>query len=145
MAKTSEEKRAYQRAYAARQWASETPEQRDARRLKGNATTARYRARNPEKTRERGRIYRAANLEKERARNRLLMRVKAGIVDATDETRSGSCEICTTHADTLHYDHDHQTGKRRGWLCQTCNRGLGHFKDTRELLLAAAAYLEKFQ
>ncbi len=43
----------------------------------------------------------------------------------------------------LHVDHDHQTGKIRGLLCQTCNQGLGLFKDNQELLIKAANYLDR--
>jgi hypothetical protein len=43
-------------------------------------------------------------------------------------------------------DHNHSTGKVRGILCSTCNRGLGYFKtDIQEakLLLLAANYIRK--
>jgi hypothetical protein len=61
--------------------------------------------------------------------------------------------ICGTHADDVPHtsfkhnplviDHDHTTGEVRGLLCPTCNAGLGHFKDSPELLLKAALYLQK--
>lgn len=39
-------------------------------------------------------------------------------------------------------DHDHQKGNIRGWLCDSCNTGLGRFKDSPELLQNAIRYLQ---
>jgi hypothetical protein len=52
-----------------------------------------------------------------------------------------TCEICGAPAAGL--DHDHETGKGRGWLCSPCNSGIGQFHDNPQLLRAAAAYLER--
>ena len=41
----------------------------------------------------------------------------------------------------LHLDHDHKTGRFRGWLCTPCNRGLGAFGDGREGLENALRYV----
>ncbi len=41
-----------------------------------------------------------------------------------------------------HLDHDHLTGKLRDFLCTNCNRGLGHFKDNKDVLMAAINYLQ---
>jgi len=52
------------------------------------------------------------------------------------------CAICKK-AKQLVVDHNHDTGKIRGLLCHTCNRGLGLFSDSAEVLLKAAYYLEE--
>ena len=54
------------------------------------------------------------------------------------------CEICGCSCDP-HLDHDHKTGKFRGYICGSCNRALGMVKDNPEILRRAAAYLEKPQ
>ena len=40
-------------------------------------------------------------------------------------------------------DHNHETGNAREWICDSCNTGLGRFKDDIELLKVAIKYLEK--
>jgi hypothetical protein len=40
-------------------------------------------------------------------------------------------------------EHDHRTGKAGGWICDSCNTGLGRFKDDVELLKSAIQFLEK--
>jgi len=41
-------------------------------------------------------------------------------------------------------DHDHLTGNAREWICDSCNTGLGRFKDDIGLLKKAIKYLEKY-
>lgn len=54
----------------------------------------------------------------------------------------GSCMICDREIDLV-IDHCHESLKVRGVLCNTCNIGLGMFKDSIDLLNAAANYLHK--
>jgi len=60
-----------------------------------------------------------------------------------------NCEICgnkQSHKikNNLDIDHCHSTTKFRGLLCNSCNIGLGKFKDNINVLKNAIAYLEKF-
>lgn len=42
-------------------------------------------------------------------------------------------------------DHDHKAGRSRGYLCESCNTGLGRFKDEENILRNAIAYLKKHE
>ena len=62
----------------------------------------------------------------------------------------GGCAICgqqpkggSGSASRLHVDHCHKTGLVRGLLCGNCNHGIGKFKDSVELIEAAAMYLRR--
>ncbi len=56
-----------------------------------------------------------------------------------------SCNICRSKLENLQgglvIDHCHITNKLRGLLCQNCNRALGGFKDSPEILQKAIEYL----
>ena len=63
------------------------------------------------------------------------------LIDASD----GTCDICERHEDEvgrLRIDHDHETGKLRGLLCNHCNVGGGHYKEDPAILRKAADYFE---
>lgn len=81
----------------------------------------------------------------EQARRRTIARLAAACGMAPEEfeeRRFGSCDICHEQArEPLHLDHDHATNALRGFLCQGCNHGLGHFRDDPALLWAALQYL----
>lgn len=61
--------------------------------------------------------------------------------------QNGVCAICgyapSSIDKSLCVDHCHDTMEVRGLLCQWCNKGLGHFKDSPKLLIRAAEYLTK--
>lgn len=59
------------------------------------------------------------------------------------------CDVCGVvpkgekRLDVLHLDHDHCTGEFRGWLCRSCNLGVGHMRDDADICRRAAAYLDR--
>lgn len=58
--------------------------------------------------------------------------------------QNGLCKICLQLCSTgrrLCVDHNHKTGKVRGLLCLNCNRAIGNFRDSVELLENAKKYL----
>lgn len=57
------------------------------------------------------------------------------------EAQGFSCAICGISLPQPHVDHDHATGNVRGLLCGQCNRGLGNFKDSTQILAGAIEYL----
>ena len=59
--------------------------------------------------------------------------------------QSGKCAICELPVVSRpQLDHCHTSGVIRGVLCQNCNHGLGHFKDTPAIMQKAINYLEKW-
>jgi hypothetical protein len=129
----------------------ETPQQKYRRthREQRNAAARKAHAENPEKSNARSRAYYAANKEKvlERCRN-------SNYGDGAQEhfekqfvLQEGRCTICGTlftSTKYTHQDHNHLTEQLRGVLCNHCNKGLSGFKDSPELLRAAAIYLEEW-
>lgn len=63
--------------------------------------------------------------------------------------QKGCCSICEVHQldltdpRALAVDHNHTTGKVRGLLCSTCNKALGLFNDSIDLLMKATNYLKE--
>lgn len=61
------------------------------------------------------------------------------------EKQNYKCFICQVdlrkHSHFGHLDHDHETGLIRHFLCTNCNRGLGHFQDSLNILHRALEYL----
>lgn len=60
-----------------------------------------------------------------------------------------TCPICIKASipsvtANLVIDHDHETGNARAWICDSCNTGLGRFRDNVELMKEAIKYLKKY-
>ena len=58
--------------------------------------------------------------------------------------QTGQCIICGKQLEIENacIDHAHETGKVRGILCHSCNKGLGHFLDNSSILIRAAKYID---
>lgn len=55
-----------------------------------------------------------------------------------------ACAVCSVPFESprsLRFDHNHGTGEFRGFLCTTCNTGLGHLRDNPRIVAAALDYL----
>lgn len=121
------------------------------------------RNRNPEKARERARLWHVNNRErhlaymarrrKENSRAVLSSKLKAAFgisleqYEAIASKQNHCCAICGTPQVELRrkmaVDHDHETGKVRGLLCNNCNVGLGNFRDSEQLLVKAQKYIHE--
>jgi hypothetical protein len=129
---------------------------------KVNAQARRWRAKHPEVFKEIKLRHREKNLERIRTRdaeNQRNMRKKdpegyrrrmAAFKhrremkrwEKAGRPRAARCDICGERTKTV-FDHDHESGEFRGWLCERCNRVLGSVKDDSLLLRRLARYLEK--
>lgn len=58
--------------------------------------------------------------------------------------QEGACAICGKIPENrLCVDHDHNSGKVRGLLCNKCNLGLGYFGDDLAIIMNAVIYLQQ--
>ncbi len=90
-----------------------------------------------------------------RTYNREQQLAKYGLTTADYDRKlveqGGVCMICDQPptpggikaASKLHADHDHASGRPRDLLCNSCNNGIGRFRDDPVLLRAAADYIER--
>ena len=135
-------------AKTARLWREANPD-------KARAQYKRYRDANREVCWERTKSWRKRNPEKvARGKTVCNLRANYGITledyDRFMKSQDGACAICLRLPDPnskkdrrLSVDHCHTTGKVRGLLCNRCNRAIGLFGETEDILLAAAAYLRR--
>lgn len=107
----------------------------------------RWRAENPERSAAWRARYSASGKKKAADRKSHLKR-KYGIsveqYDALLAAQDGICALCECppRSDiSLHVDHDHETGSKRGLLCFRCNNALGDLGDDPDRMVAAAVYL----
>lgn len=137
----------YSRTYGAK-WKRENPD-------KVNENNRRWREKNPEKALEmrlrweqkhaermqNDPEYFAACKAREKAKNEEQKRKRD--LKRAGEVRPDNCTVCGKGGVEICWDHCHQSGKFRGWLCHPCNWILGFAEDSPELLRKLAEYLEK--
>lgn len=128
---------------------------------KVTAQAQRRRQRNPEPERAAKRRYRERHLDEIRAKDReaqskrradpegsrrrvaaFKARREAERVSLAGRPRPTACELCGENGKTV-FDHCHQQGHFRGWICDRCNRVLGSVRDDIGLLGKMIAYLEQ--
>jgi hypothetical protein len=126
--------------------------ERAAARYRANPEPAKRRARewaqnNPDRVKARIAADKASGKKAVRDRKSYIRRTYGLTESEYDDLmarQGGRCAICDSKPSgkaRLHLDHDHATGRTRGFLCFRCNNALGDFSDSRGLLRKAIAYL----
>ena len=130
----------------------------EVRRAKAGAYTKAYFDRNPEKLAEKKKRWRIKNRARlnakardkwpatyARNREKMLAKNVNRVVKIAGRKRPECCEVCggLPGRRSLSYDHSHQTGQFRGWLCSNCNCALGLVHDDINRLRKLIAYLER--
>jgi hypothetical protein len=90
-------------------------------------------------------IWRERNKDKNRERNKfhyLTKHIPNQEIEA-GRPKPTHCDICGEDKLRIHFDHCHQRGIFRGWLCQHCNVILGLVKEDPDRLRKLIAYLER--
>jgi hypothetical protein len=72
-----------------------------------------------------------------------LKKVRAELKLQYPPPEPGLCPICHQFTDVWILDHCHFTDAFRGYICNSCNLGIGRFNDDIELLERAITYLKK--
>lgn len=73
--------------------------------------------------------------------SRMIMEGREVKAKAPPKPDSGQC-YCCHKKNPLQCDHAHGTTEFRGWICKSCNVGLGELGDNLQAVLQAAIYLE---
>jgi hypothetical protein len=114
-----------------------------ARSPQANKLQRAWRAKNPERVRAYATKYKAQHGEKRKQLGREANWSRKGLPVPLRPIPI-LCECCSRPPKSgraLHLDHDHVTGKFRGWLCASCNLAIGKLGDNLPRVLMAVAYL----
>lgn len=128
---------------------------REANRDALLTSKAAYSGANREMLADKSRTYRKARRGAAAASNkrcRLFRQygISESCVLAMQRRQKGKCEICGvdmipggTGLHSMCIDHCHATGRVRDLLCGNCNRAIGLLRDSPEIAMSAALYLER--
>lgn len=136
-------------AARAARWRKKNPEKSRAISQRANA---KRRAEKPDVIKGYQAAYREKNREqlsaKERERTFGLTLAEYSAMVAAQDNKCAICDCGETQTrngkvKALAVDHNHETGEIRGLLCADCNQAIGKMKENRGILLAAIKYLDK--
>ncbi len=127
---------AYRKQLAAR------PDQQEKARVRARA----WYQKNRKRALEYQRKFRASHPEHYRAAVRIASRKY--LYGEITRPEPEHCEACGIHFSSTKkgscVDHDHSTGKFRGWLCSSCNLALGHLEDSKDRIARLLHYAVKY-
>lgn len=112
---------------------------------KANEYNRRWREANPERDKANKQAWAKRNPDYQRA---YMLRTLYGLsmddFKAMLDAQNGGCALCLKkqRKKNLSVDHDHETKRVRGLLCQRCNRMLGGFEWDTGVLKRTIAYME---
>jgi ribosomal protein L37AE/L43A len=144
--KHKETERAYRREWM-RKWRKERPEEY-------RAYMAQYKAANPEKLRANYKRYHDAHkaernadsLKRWHANSEKYRKTKYKVPQPRNIPHCcEACKIPFVDKSKACFDHHHERGEFRGWLCSNCNLAIGNAKDSRDILLALVDYLDRYE
>lgn len=126
--------------------------------LTRNEISARYRRHHPERVRAARAAWaiknptyykdKAKEYRQTRPAHMKAIRLKHRYGQPPSRPAPAKCECCGRRFEDLSthhgacFDHNHKTGKFRGWLCNDCNIALGRLGDTKKGVLKLLRYLE---
>ena len=126
-----EKRKAYARAYDRANRAAIS-----AKEIQKYRSDPNYRARILEKNRRYRERHPEKGAKRDHDRYHLDHEIEAG------RPRPDNCDICGG-TNRIVFDHCHQHGHFRGWICQPCNVALGMVHDDEQHLLKLIAYLRR--
>lgn len=139
-----ESSRAAGRRYSATEHGRKVLAEKQRRRRAANAEYQKaWRDKNPDKVREiqRRRLLSNSYLKRRCAKYGISVEQYLAMVDRQE----GRCAICKeppSERSPLCIDHCHDTGIVRGLLCKVCNLAVGNLRNSADVALSAAIYLE---